>query len=301
MKNIIYTLSLVLCTLLFMQCGNTENASTGSDSTASSAGAPENTETYYVLAAAGLRMRADASLKGEEIETIKYGEKVQVNTADASDEMTVSGIKGKMAKSYHGDNEGYMFTGYLSSIPVPKIPVKTKGKYATYIENHAKLKKAYIDELTDAGFDAKFEKVKDDEETEVEEHFVIPARNIQEAFLIGQRIAMFDFIGLSFDLPASTNPKTLTAKIEGETVTTELSNPNTVGEATPGDEYFFPFKGHDFTLKKDGRDSCFVTLYYENDKLIGIHVNKPSEAGAWNMVLEAKGDQFVFREIGVAN
>lgn len=302
MRTIIYTLSIALCSLLFVQCGNSENTNQEADTQTPSSDAQvqENTETYYVLAEAGLRMRADASLNGAEVETIKYGEKVQVNTADASDEIAVGGIKGKMVKSYHNDNEGYMFTGYLSSIPVPKIPTNLVGKGGFFDnERHIKLKKAYINELKEQGIDASYEKV-NDKEMEEELHYIIPAANIEEAFLIGRRLKIFE---LDFDLPATSNPKTLTANVDGETLTATLSNPETVGQANPpnDDRFFFPFEGHTFSFEQDDRNWPFVTLQYKDDKLVGVHVSRAYIGGAWNMLLEAKDDYFVYREIGVSD
>jgi hypothetical protein len=107
---------------------------------------------------------------------------------------------------------GYMFEGYLSSIPVPE-------KEQTYA--------AYARQLKRKGYDANYEERWGEEE--YYEILTLPTKNLQEAFLIIQRLNIFS---IGFDLPANANPKSLTTRINGETVNLKVNKPNSANDRT---------------------------------------------------------------------
>ena len=297
MKTIFQILSICFFALLLVQCGNEEGetkaSTTVNDATdeAKSVNLAE-TETYYVLSSSGLRMREDASLKSAKLDVVGYGEKIQADLSDASKEITVSGIKGKMVKAYYKNDQGYMFTGYMSSIPVPE---KDQG-----VADYAR-------QLKRKGFTAKYDEIELDDGMELEEILSIPASSLAEAFLIGQRLNIFD---IDFDLPANSEPKSLKAKVNGQSIDLKLSNPTTVGaveepaEGAPdGDVYI---EGYQFNLPDNKDDNYWMKLIdvkfdERNNELSEISTQAAYEGGFWTCTLQQEGSFYVFRKNSIAD
>jgi hypothetical protein len=92
--------------------------------TASLAFAQKPVGKYYVIANAGLNLRAAAASTSEKLATAQYAEEVEITTpATAASSQEVDGVKGAMAKVKYKGKEGYMFDGFLISFPPP-----TKGE-----------------------------------------------------------------------------------------------------------------------------------------------------------------------------
>jgi len=90
-------------------------------------------DSLYVWAVSGLKMRAKPDLKGEKIMTIPYGEKIKIERmgksvltinimpADKDQHYTGFELEGHWRKVYYQDTSGYVFDGYLSSLPTVNI------------------------------------------------------------------------------------------------------------------------------------------------------------------------------------
>jgi hypothetical protein len=220
MKTYRYLWAVLITATLFVQCKNETNTDVESETQTEMEAVVENaeinlseTEAYYVLAASGLRMRTGPSLKSEKMDVVEYGEKIEVTMNDDIQPIVVNGVKGRMLKVIYKNKTGYMFEGYLSSIPVPE-------KEQTYA--------AYARQLKRKGYDANFEKRWDEANTWYET-LMLPTKNLQEAFLIMQRLNIFP---ISFDLPANANPKSLTTRINGKTVNLKVNKPNSANGRT---------------------------------------------------------------------
>lgn len=74
---------------------------------------------YYVLANAGLNLRATEASNSEKLMTVNYGEAVEIVQAAKSKGMLVDGIAGGMAKVQYQGKTGYMFDGFLARFPAP--------------------------------------------------------------------------------------------------------------------------------------------------------------------------------------
>jgi hypothetical protein len=215
MKTYRYLLAVLITATLFVQCKNETDTDVESETQTVMEAVVESTEinlseteAYYVLAASGLRMRTGPSLKSEKMDVVEYGEKIQVIMDDDIQPIVVNGVKGRMLKVIYKNKTGYMFEGYLSSIPVPE-------KEQTYA--------AYARQLKRKGYDANFEEHWSKENPIGYETLTLPTKNLQEAFLIIQRLNIFP---ISFDLPTNANPKSLTTRINGKTVNLKVNKPN---------------------------------------------------------------------------
>jgi hypothetical protein len=138
-------------------------------------------QEYYVAVTSGLRMRKSASLKGEKMDVVKYGEAIQVNRNDIISIPPVSGFNGNMVAVKYGDKEGYMFDGFLTKFPPP-----SKGQQL----------KQYVRKLKIQGFKAT--QKESFEEITATSELLLPTTDFQEAFLIAQRMG---WITGKFDLP----------------------------------------------------------------------------------------------------
>ncbi len=180
--------------LLFWSCNNQPNSSTNTSSedtiTESTTEPVIENETiehkeYYVAALSGLRMRKTASLSGEKMDVIPFNTEVFVNLADKQAIKPVSGFRGNMVNVKYGNQEGYMFDGFLSKFPLPQ-----KGQSL----------KTYVRKLKIAGFEAsQTEKLEEITSTQT---LQLPTNSFQEAFLVAQR---FGWIIGKFDLPNPEN------------------------------------------------------------------------------------------------
>lgn len=91
--------------------------------------------TYWVFAPSGLNMRSGPSSSASKVMTVNLGTKVEVLAPASSQNLTVDGLKGGMAKVKVGTKEGYMFDAYLSPWPIPDDPYNIKA-YRDLIRNY---------------------------------------------------------------------------------------------------------------------------------------------------------------------
>lgn len=202
MKTILNTLLIGLLFSVLVACGGSE--SSGGSAIIDADDKSDNvdkenfseTEVFYVLATNGLRMREAPDLDSKKMEVVPYGTQVQVNPLDAKSIKAVNGLEGEMVKVFHGKDQGYMFNGYLSSIPVPQKG-QDMEEYAKYLKRKS--------------VDASYETTMADDEMSSEEILKIPAKSFQEALLIGQRVHYM--IGFDIDIPTK-NAKTMSFTLD---------------------------------------------------------------------------------------
>lgn len=293
MKTYIYLFAFCLSTTLFVQCGNSSESPQSSNGEEASAANPDidlsETEAYYVLAASGLRMRTGASLDSEKMNVVEYGEKVQVVTNDDSAPIVVNGIKGRMLKAIYKNETGYMFEGYMSSIPVP---------------DKNQMIADYARQLKRKGYEATYKESATDDEMELEEVLTLPTKNLQETFLIGQRLNIFE---ADFDLPTTDTPKSLTARVKGKTLTLKLENPNTIGKvdnvgSTDGAANYV--EGYIFDMSNDNEAGYWmqnIDLKFDSKALNVVSVSAAYEGGSWTCELEKSGSFYTFTKYSVAD
>lgn len=80
-------------------------------------------QTYYVHAPSGLNFRSSSDPASSKLGKANYGDKVVLLSAPSSEDMTVDGLPGGMAKVRYDGQEGYMFDGFLL-----KWPTRKEGK-----------------------------------------------------------------------------------------------------------------------------------------------------------------------------
>lgn len=91
--------------------------------------------TYYVLAPSGLNLRATSSPGSQKLLTIPYGGKIELLASAAISDMMVDNFPGGMAKVRYGEQEGYVFDGYISRFPAPEQRQDVK-KYVEKIRDN---------------------------------------------------------------------------------------------------------------------------------------------------------------------
>ncbi|MFT6150033.1 MAG: hypothetical protein ACJAUH_002730 [Saprospiraceae bacterium] len=238
-----------------------------------------NPGDYYVLAASGLRMREGTSLDSEKMNVAEYGKKVNVIIDPQSESILVSGIKGRMLETSYNDKKGYMFGGYLSSIPVPKKSQNMKN---------------YAKQLQQKGYDATYEyqDEKDDEEAGfvyMREIMTIPAKSFQEAFLIGKQLNSGFFNGVEFDLPNSSTPKSLTIKDENK-----IKKIKGIYSTIHCEQcYYF-----DYTALREYYGVESISIKYDHDELTEIEVNMQGEGSSASFSITKEGDFYTFVSYG---
>ena len=273
MKTKLFTISFCLVAILFLGCDEMKPKQESSSIADSIEGLNfSETENYFVLAKNGLRVREEPDLSAEKIAIFKYGSKVQVIPTDAHDIKPVSGLYGAMVKGIQGKEKGYVFNGYLSSIPAPK-----EGQSPSQYVNWLKQKDYY----------AKYDEKEYDEGMELEEIFTIPARNFQEAFLIGQRVDIFNF---DFDLPYSHSKELTYRNEKGETKKIALRT----------DDYDLD---KSFILEELDNNYWFreVGFQYDGKEIMYLKVDAAYEGGSWSCTLEQNGDSYTFSKFSVAD
>lgn len=148
-------------------------------------------KTYYVMAPSGLNLRGTANPKSEKITKVPYGAAVIADapSKSADDNMTIEGLNGHMLPVSYGNHKGFIFDGFLSSIPVPNGVNKQK----------------YVTELKRQGFDANYEfQLVDEEETLTEDtQLTFPAADMQEAFTIAKKFNFFSYNNDDFKFQAA--------------------------------------------------------------------------------------------------
>lgn len=88
-------------------------------------------DTLHVLAPSGLRLRSAASSSAPVVSTIPYGAAVFAPWMDGTAiEEEVDSIKGHWIKAEYQGKSGYIFDGYLSSLPAPTAKDTTLEAYA---------------------------------------------------------------------------------------------------------------------------------------------------------------------------
>jgi len=74
----------------------------------------------YVYAQSGLNLRSAPETNGQVIKVIPFGDKVEI--LELTDkQQQIEWIDGLWVKVRHGEQEGYLFEGFLSSLPLPSV------------------------------------------------------------------------------------------------------------------------------------------------------------------------------------
>jgi hypothetical protein len=236
------------------------------------------TESLYVLARNGLRMRKEASLSSEKMEVVPYGTQIQAVTTD-SKAITVGAMKGNMVKVFHGKDQGYMFDGYLTSIPVPQKE-QMVTEYTRYLKRKS-IEADYEEDMVG--------------EIESNEVFAIPAKSFHEALLIGQRIHYF--ISFDFDLPQA-GAKKLDFVLNGKKHSARaLKNSGDDADMKKDmgydGDYFFVSEGFDDIVY------WMVTIGLNQDdqgNFTKLMMTAAYEGGSWGLEMQKEGDKYVFRK-----
>jgi len=282
MKTILNTLFLSSIIFILASCGGNENSEgkvliDKSDKSKVEKEEFTETEELYVLARNGLRMRKGTDLKSEKMEVVPYGTKLQAVTSDAHAIPPVGGMRGSMVKVFHGKEQGYMFDGYLSSLPVPQ---KNQGaeEYAKYLKRKS----------IPAKFETEFEN-----EITLDEKLTLPTKSLQEAILIGQRIHYF--MDYQFDIP-KRNAKTLDFSINGKKFTANRMKRTGSEEEYEGDIAFM-------CDKMEGANYWFVTIGFDEGKhsYKRLILQTAYEGGSWSLTVEKKGDGYELLRNSVAD
>ncbi len=288
MKKSIIPFFVALLFLTFTSCDDAQDADQDTNTDVTNQSDEENgdsktdlsaSNTYYVLAEKGLTMREEPNLDSKKLEVVNYGLAVQVIAEDAHAISPVGGLTGKMVKVIHGDNEGYMFDGYLSSIPVP---LKNQG-----VEEYVKsLKRKSL------SADNRYE---DENEMSAAEVVSIPAASFQEALLIGQRLGL---LSISFDIP-NKNAKQMQFQLNGKT--------NTAKRNFEDDQH----GKYVFTANKidSGNENSMAASYYffnigftDGDQgYEKLMASTAYEGGSWTCTLEKKDGNYVFTKTSTAD
>ncbi len=72
----------------------------------------------YVYATSGLNLRTTPETNGQIIKIIPYGDKVEI-VEHTDKQQQIEWIEGIWVKVKHEGNEGYLFNGFLSTLPLP--------------------------------------------------------------------------------------------------------------------------------------------------------------------------------------
>lgn len=79
-------------------------------------------ETFYVFAPSGLKLRQSPSTKGKVLTTLEYGSPLQLLKGEkAGGRLSIEGIDGHWVKVKAGQNTGYLFDGFISSLQAPVL------------------------------------------------------------------------------------------------------------------------------------------------------------------------------------
>ncbi|MCP4138171.1 MAG: SH3 domain-containing protein [bacterium] len=126
-------------------------------------------QALYVYALTGLNLRKKPESSGKKIATIPYGKKVRVLTLTKKI-LTAGNIKGYWIEVSYKGKKGYIFDGFLSSLPAPKL------NDAATVKKYAKKHGVAISE----------------ESAEIFSEQVLKVKNIRlsEGFLIGRALAV---------------------------------------------------------------------------------------------------------------
>lgn len=290
MKTILNTLFLSAMFIFLWSCGADERSGEGAiidadggDDKSEKVDDFTETESLYVLARNGLRMRKEANLISEKMEVVPYGTQVQAITND-SKAITVGAMKGNMVKVIHGKDQGYMFDGYLTSIPVPQKQ-QMITEYTRYLKRKS-VEADYEEEMTG--------------EIELSEVFVIPAKSFLEALLIGQRIHYF--ISFDFDLP-KTGDKKLDFALNGKKHSARALRSSGDDAAMKKD---MGYEGDLYFVAEGFEDTVYwmVTFGFnqdDKDNFTKLMMTAAYEGGSWGLEMQKEGDNYVFRKSSLAD
>lgn len=136
--------------------------------------------TSCVLAPGGLVLREKSSIESSVIDTIPYGECLQLKTNIKGKEITVNQLQGKMVRTTYKSQTGYVFSRYLSQFLSPEKYAKKEYYYRRKdLEN-------YADKLIEEGIDVQYQNLSD--ESEFTESIEFSNSTFQEVFLIAKNI-----------------------------------------------------------------------------------------------------------------
>ena len=130
-------------------------------------------KVHYVLAPSGLNLRTSSDPSSAKIHTAQYGSQLEVLNEKWDKEMKIDGLVGGMVKVQHGEETGYMFSGYISPLPAPDKKMETEK---------------YVDLLRNAGISYLYSFCREDYDGvfSVEEAFNVPDYRWQDAFLVAK-------------------------------------------------------------------------------------------------------------------
>lgn len=195
-------------------------------------------KTMYVIAKSGLRLRKGPSLDAESVAKLSYGESVTTGAEAPGEAAVVEGIRGMMIHVRAGEQSGYAFSGFLSSLPVP-VYEDGMGK--------KKHEKAYFETLQDRNYAVS------STETGNTLTFRLPAASLQEAFLIARELF---FIPAEYHFPQA-----------GKTTLSTPENPSKAAKEGPYD-YVTQY----FVLKTDDAGAPYKLTYHDDSEVGGREI-----------------------------
>jgi hypothetical protein len=131
------------------------------------------TQVAYVAARAGLVLRQAADRTSQAITTLPYGTEVELHVGVKRDSFFVDQLRGAMAPAKALGQSGFLFTGYLVTVPPPPL-VHTHR--IERVEEYAAI-------LQEAGHAPRY--VAPDEEGRPW-GLTVPVQDLQSAFLVGR-------------------------------------------------------------------------------------------------------------------
>ncbi len=145
-------------------------------SLAENVGAMKELGKRYVAAPKGLRLREGSDADSKVLETVPYGHQVTLLDGIPGDSLVVDHLQGRMVLVDYRGHRGYMFSGYLLQFPMSSAEL-----------NPSEIGPNYVESLKIVGFDAKDE-VSEQEEGIKRMEIRLPARDLQEAFLVAKAL-----------------------------------------------------------------------------------------------------------------
>lgn len=79
---------------------------------------PVSPTTMHVYAYSGLKLRTQPTLNSEVVKVIPYGDKVTL-IAKSGTHQVIEWMSGEWVKVTHGTDEGFIFEGFISELPIP--------------------------------------------------------------------------------------------------------------------------------------------------------------------------------------
>lgn len=255
MKKVVFILSAVLITTVFISCKNekpnilveekpeTEAVKASEDLAMAEANELEanNSSPYlYVLAPSGLSLRQHDNLHSERLAKMPYGTRVKVITAQEEVTMNVGGIKGGMTQVEFNHKKGFAFNGYLSKYFPPEQDITPKGYVAELNQLFPKVAYESLSEGTASN------------PTTIE-IVLLPNVSWHEAFFIAQRL--FDFPKeFDFPNPRGSNSETVKDKKPKKEIWTSQLEISRKDHELQKIEYVYGSKKFDATVRIEAHD-----------------------------------------------